>query len=43
MVIPAFYYPHNGQKIGNVIVERRGVFLKTVLVDGVGRRLQLED
>ncbi len=34
MVISAFYFPHDGQEIGNVIVKEGGVFLKHVLVNG---------
>ena len=34
MVISAFYFPHDGQEIGNVIVKKCGVFLEHVLVNG---------
>ena len=34
MVISAFYFPHDGQEVGNVIVKQAGIFLKHVLVNG---------
>ena len=34
VVISAFYFPHDGQEVGNVIVKQAGIFLKHVLVNG---------
>ena len=34
MVIPAFYFPHDGQEIGNVVVKQAGIFLEHILING---------